>query len=201
VSQIGLSLGSHSDEYFAWSNKMRKFTNCLVLAVAQVLLATQVWGQATCNIEPKKRQVIESFLCGQASPDKLYQKSGSGCFERSVTQRLEDSAIQIFMFEKCVDSKFSLELQDATIRAIGFMEDLSACINEDVDLSKVMQDRMSYIREKGSNLVCSIHIKSQLYQRRPALEAMIQQNNEINSAAIFKNLGIVIDINGNILDR
>jgi hypothetical protein len=173
----------------------------LGLAVSQIVLATQVWGQATCDIEPRKRQVIESVLCGQASPDKAYQQSGSGCFERSVTQRLEDSAAQIFMFEKCVDSDFALKLQEATIRAMGFMEDLAVCIKEDVDLDEVMQDRMAFIREKGSTLDCSIRIKSHLYQRRPAFEAMIQQSSEIDRATIFKNLGITIDTNGNVSDR
>ena len=179
---------------------MKRITTCLGLVASQLVFGTQVWGQATCDIEPRKRQVIESVLCGQASPDKAYQHSGLGCFERSVSQRLEDSAAQIFMFEKCVDSKFALELQEATVKAMVFMENLSVCVEEDVDLDKVLQDKMAFIRKKGSTLDCSIRIKSQLYQRRPAFEAMIEQSNEVNRTIIFQKLGVKIDANGNISD-
>jgi hypothetical protein len=180
---------------------MRKFAVHLILAASQIVLATQALGQATCDIEPQKRHIIESVLCSQGSSEKAYQQSGSGCFERSVTKRLEDSAAQIFMFEKCVDSGFALELQEATIRAMGFMEELSVCVEEKVDLDAILRDRMAFIRGKASTLDCSIRIRSQLHRRRPAFEEMIQQSSEISRATILKNLGVVVDRNGNVSDR
>jgi hypothetical protein len=53
---------------------MRKFTNCLVLAVAQVLLATQVWGQATCNIEPKKGKLSKAFYADRRHQTNYIRK-------------------------------------------------------------------------------------------------------------------------------
>ncbi len=52
------------------------------------------------------------------------------------------------MFEKCVDSDFALNLQEATIRAMGFMKDLSVCIKEDIDLDEIMKNRMAFIKKR-----------------------------------------------------
>jgi hypothetical protein len=105
------------------------------------------------------------------------------------------------MYEKCGDSEFSTELRQGTVRVMKSMEALSVCVSENVDLEKIMQERMEFVRRKLSTLNCTADALAKLQQRRPAFEAMIQQSYEINLAAIFEKIGVVIDENGNVLDR
>ena len=81
------------------------------------------------------------------------------------------------------------------------MQELTVCVSEDVDLEKIMQERMEFVRGKASTLSCNSSLKLTLSQRRPAFEAMIQQSKEIDQAALFEQMGVVIDENGNVLDR
>ena len=84
---------------------------------------------------------------------------------------------------------------------MSFMEDLSVCVSETVDLEEIMQERMEFVRRKTGTLNCTSSLRAKLKKRRPAFEAMIEQANEIDQAALLAKFGIVVDVYGNVSDR
>jgi len=180
---------------------MSKISVILGVVVCHVFLSTDAWGQPTCDIAPQTKQLLEKVLCGQAAQEKAYQQFGPGCFERSATKRIDDTAIQVVTYEKCLDSDFSAELMRASLNFMHFMEALSVCVSETVSLEDIMQERMEFARRKSGTLNCTSSLRSKLQKKRPAFEAMIIQINEIDQAALLAGFGVVIDENGNVSDR
>ncbi|NKW72159.1 hypothetical protein HGD85_04170 [Rhodobacteraceae bacterium R_SAG10] len=163
--------------------------------------ANHALAQMNCEISPEKKVVIESILCGQAAQEVEYRQYGQGCFKRSVEKRLEDSAIQITAYEKCEDPKFSAELEVATIRVMRFMDELSVCVSERVNIAAIMKDRMDFARRKSFDLSCTPKLRAHLQRRKPAFKAMIQQSTGDFQTAIFEKLGVFVDDDGNVWDR
>lgn len=173
--------------------------SCII--ACHMFLATSALAQASCDIAPETKQAIEKILCGQTAQEKVYQKFGPDCFKRSVTKRLEDTAIQIFSYQKCSDADFSVELMQANLKALSFMENLSVCISETVDLEQIMEDRLEFVKRKAGTMNCSSSLRHKLRQRRPAFEAMIKQANEFDLSELLASFGVTIDDNGNVVSR
>jgi hypothetical protein len=174
----------------------------LALSVGLFSATSNSPAAPTCEITPEKKELIGSLLCGQAAIEREYQERGPGCFERSITKRLQDSAIQIHVFRLCGEPEFAAQLEAATVKAIRFMEALAPCLNESVDIESVMQGRTAFVKNKAAGMGCSADIRSTLEQRRAAFEAMVAQSKDPNlSAAIFDRLSISIDAEGNVRDR
>ena len=92
----------------------------------------------TCQISHEKRREITAVLCGQYSEVRVYKMTGPGCAKRSATKRLEDSAIQIWSYERCGDHAFAARLKEGVLRSMGFLEVLSVCTPETIDFSAIL---------------------------------------------------------------
>jgi hypothetical protein len=156
----------------------------------------------SCLIASDKKQLIASILCGEGAKESEYHQVGPGCFKRSVTKRLEDSAAQIYLYKLCGDAEFSDEMRRGTVRALHFMELLAPCVAESVDIKAVMDDRYQFIERKGANLTCTSDIRMLLSQRRPFFDGLIAQSqDESLFTKILGKLRIRLDDQGNLVDE
>lgn len=173
-----------------------------ILILITMLAASNSAGAHSCTIAADKKQLIESVLCGQAAKEPEYQQFGPGCFERSLAKRLEDSAVQIHMYKLCGDAKFSDALRRATVSAMEFMELLSPCVSESVDIKAVMDDRYEFVERKAAGLTCTSDRRARLSQRRSFFEGQIAQSQD-NSLipTILKRLRIRLDEKGDLIDE
>ena len=103
------------------------------------------WPQGMCEIDEQKKRNINAILCGQSAPESDYRFSGPNCVVNSFRKRLEDTAIQIHAYRLCGEREFSDRLKEANLKAMKFMETLSVCISERVDLAKMMEDSLTAI--------------------------------------------------------
>ena len=152
---------------------------------------------STESVSPGKKDQITALLCGRLSGDAAYRMSGPGCVGKSVTKRSEDTAIQIHSYRLCGYQKFAEELRVASVRAMGFMESLSVCTSERIDVRSILDDRMKYVAGRTSGMKCDDSLRRQLTSRRPALEAMISSRADPTSEAL-QGLGLQIDAAGNV---
>lgn len=161
-----------------------------------------VLADPTCNISLDKKVLITKILCGQNSRDKAYRMFGTDCVKRSVTLRLEDSAVQVYLYRICGAGSFSDQLQEATIATMVFMETLSICTSERINLKSIMEDRIRYVKSRSSSLKCSHSTRSKLRSRRQLFQSMIDQAADPKTEQlIFNRLGIRWDGKGNIVER
>lgn len=140
-------------------------------------------------------------MCGQAARELPYRQSGPGCLERSATKRLEDTAIHIYMYQKCGSPKFSAELEIAAVKIMKFMEKLSVCVSENVNLDKIMQERMLFVMGRAATLKCTSALRAKLRKRRGAFETLIKESRNLNEERLFEKMGVRIDGGGNVRDR
>lgn len=173
-----------------------------LMTIAAIAFPANSMARPTCNIAPDKKALIASVLCGQAAPEPEYRQEGPGCLRRSLEKRLEDSAVQLHLYRICDDEAFASRMESALVNTIAFMEKLAPCVDEDIDVQTVMDERTAFVRDKASSLTCTAQHRALLQQRRPAFEAMMTQATDpAIEASIFRKLGIDIDPQGNVVDQ
>jgi hypothetical protein len=156
----------------------------------------------TCNISSEKRQLIESVMCGQSAVEPEYRQFGPGCVRRSVEKRLEDTAIQIHVLKLCGDQIFAAEMKDGTIATMKFMELLTPCLSEEISVSDIMDERISFVENKAANLTCSAEMREMIEARKPQLRMMVSQSKDPRIVEnILTKLGIKLDSENNLSDQ
>ena len=159
-------------------------------------------AQPVCDVTPEKRQLITSLLCGQHAPEDAYRQYGPGCFKRSVERRLEDSVLQVYLYELCGEGQFANEMRDATIKAMQFMEMFSSCVDEIVNIEEIYEDRDRYVRNRAKSLTCTPDRRSLVKSRRSFFEAQVAQSKDVNLVpTILNRLSIRVDGDGNLFDN
>ena len=155
-----------------------------------------------CSISEDKKQLIYSVLCGQAAPESEYRFSGANCASNSIKRRMDDSAIQVVGYSLCGDKYFSQQLQDGNIRASSFMQILSVCTPEKIDIYDIFENSLREARLQANRFACTSDLRQRLEQRRPYFATMIEQSKSpILIETIFGRLGIKVDAQGNISER
>jgi hypothetical protein len=176
-----------------------KFSLCFVALCASSTLCP---ANPSCEIDEDKKRTISAVLCGQAAPEVEYRFSGPGCLVKSISKRLDDSAIQIHAFRICGEPDFSERLKEANLRAVKFMETLSTCTPEKPDIRKIMENAIINIARRVTGESCTYDLRARLSQRRPYFEKMIDLSKDTNApAAIFEKLGVEVDGAGNIREK
>ncbi|MFK5998369.1 MAG: hypothetical protein QM492_09705 [Rhodobacterales bacterium] len=165
-----------------------------------LLFCSTAFGQS-CNVSLEKKAVIESILCGQRAPENVYHFYGEGCFEKSVVRRLEDTVAQILVLDACGYDEKAKELEDANVRAMSFMSDISNCIDQNVDMELAMKKARLNVSQKAGLPACTTSLRRKIKQRLPAFQQMIDQAFDPNTKIrIFEALQLNVDTTGNITD-
>jgi len=158
--------------------------------------------QKNCNLTDEKKRLITATLCGQAAPENEYHFFGEGCARKSIKKRLEDSAIQIVMYEKCGDKAFADRLADANLRAMAFMQELLPCTGENFEIDDIMQTQLVSVRKRASSVACTNELERQLEQRRPFFEQMIRLSHDASTKEnIYRKLQVRIAPDGSVVER
>lgn len=195
---------NNSRENLRYGNiTMTKETVTLLLSVIIPFFVNNANAQEkTCNIDPQKKAIIAAILCGQAAREDAYRFSGDGCAKKSIEKRLEDSAIQIHMYNICGDQEFARQIREATVNSMKFTEALLPCTGETFSLDKSMNERIHYVEQRAKNVTCDSTMKSTLRSRRSAFETMIKMaNNPETEKNIFEKLRIALDKDGSVIDK
>jgi hypothetical protein len=157
-------------------------------------------AQPSCNLEKNRKEAIEAVLCGQAAQEQEYRFSGKDCVRNSLRKRLGDSAIQVAMFRACGDLIFPQKMEIATISTVKFMQTLSICTQERIDVRSIFDQEIARITKEAPS--CNSQHRNLLESRRPYFEKMIDAvNNQNIDQIVYDRLGIVVDSNGNISSR
>ena len=165
-----------------------------------IFISSQAFAVNKCDISQEKKDIILSLLCGKFSKEKEYQTNGTGCAIISLNKRLEDSAIQIYVYKVCGEENFSEELKNATLLSIKFIEDLLPCIDEKINLVETLNEKLKQVSSRIGN-DCPNYIKSKLASRKPYFEQMIKMSKQPNSILEnFDKIGIKYDKNHNIVE-
>jgi hypothetical protein len=174
----------------------------LVLVVLSLVVAsTSVANSQQCNIAEEKKRLIATVLCGDAAPEREYKFSGSGCVFKSTQQRMADSALQIYAYQKCGEPLFAIRLGEATIKATQFVQTLAVCGGERIDINQILEQALKDVQVRYASLQCAA-VKDQLEKRKPVFEQLIQQANDPSTVeTIYQKLGITVDRNGDVKDK
>jgi hypothetical protein len=180
----------------AWTY-FRKF-----ILVTIVMSPLQSHAAPKCDIAADKQQMIEFVLCGGAAKEQEYKFSGSDCVSQSLSQRMQDTAIQIYMAKICGDTELAEKLTKGIIKANTFIGTLSQCTGQTVDVERVYRDAESYVANRAAGQTCSPSIRSTLAQNRSRLLQTTEMgDNPQILDQIYSKLGIKVDIDGNVSDR
>jgi len=173
---------------------------CKLSFFGGLLFCSTAFAQS-CNVSLEKKAVIESLLCGQRATENVYHFYGKGCFEKSVVRRLEDTVIQILVLDACGYDEKAKELEDANVRAMSFMTDISNCIDQNVDMELAIRKARLNVSQKAGNPTCTTDLRRKIRKRLPAFQQMIDQASDPNTKKrIFEALRLSVDATGNITD-
>ena len=181
--------------------KLRSSVFAVSVALHALTFADFAIADPSCDISPEKQKFITALLCGQFASEKVYQQSGPGCVGRSVEVRMTDSAAQIYMYELCGFVDFSNELKAATLRAMGFMQKLSICSSERVDLGTLLESKLADVARTSTTAACTPSIRLRLANRKSTFQTMIDQSKDDTFLErLMGKLDIMFDNQGNIVE-
>ena len=165
-------------------------------------LSTQGYANPSCEIDENKKRAIYELLCGQMAAEADYRFSGSGCFAKSMGKRLDDSAIHILAHRLCGEGELSERIKEANLKAMKFMETLSVCTPERVDLKQLMEEALKRTAQRAAGRNCTTDLRANLVQRRTFFEKMIGLANDQNFLpAMLEKMGLRLDGDGSIRER
>lgn len=174
----------------------------IIVTMSLVLINSRIYARPLCEITQNKKDLIYSTLCGQAAQETVYRFSGVNCAKNSIKRRMDDSAIQVLAYEMCGDRNFSEQLRSANIRAVAFMQTLSVCTPELIDVSKIFDEALRDMRTKAGRMPCTMDLRQTLEQRRPYFRTMIEQANSKEFLdKMFALIGVDVDGVGNVRER
>jgi hypothetical protein len=175
---------------------------CATLVINVSLGLAQSWAETTCSITEEKKQAIHALLCGQFAAELEYKFEGPNCVEKAARKRAEDSAIQVHAYKKCDDQDFSDRLRQAILNSVGFIQVLSTCTEEKIDMDKIMDDAMKEVEGRISDERCDDALRLTLKARRSFFENILRQAEDPSIAeAIYDKLGLTVDQAGNVRDK
>lgn len=155
-----------------------------------------------CDIAADKKKAIEFVLSGGAAKEQEYKFSGPDCVRQSLSQRMQDTAIQIYMAKMCGDTELAEKLTTGIIKANSFISALSQCAGQSVDVERVYRDAESYVANRAAGQTCSSSIRSTLAQNRSRLLQITEMGDSPQALdQIYSKLGIKVDADGNVSDR
>ena len=158
-------------------------------------------AKADCNISDEKRQLVTSILCGNNSGTPDYMFSGQGCVAKSLKERVETTVMQSKVFQFCGDKLFAQKLLEST-NGSKFLEVLSVCASEKIDLNAMKRDAIDAVEIKAIQLQCTPELRAKISQRKPALEQQISQANDPSLfPAILDKLNLNVSPDGSISER
>ena len=175
----------------------------LAFLISCSLLASGAMGSGSCNISAEKKKLITAVLCGEYTDgtDTAYRFSGPGCAERSLTMRLQDSALQVVMYKRCGDPDFAGELMLANSKSLNFLEVLSVCAGEKLDIKSISFQQLTEMERKFGTAQCSYALKK-LESRKPFFRRLIDQASDPDiEQKTYDALQIAVDHDGNITDK
>jgi hypothetical protein len=173
----------------------------LLAAIAMTVIYTGAAHAQQCNIAEEKKRIIRTALCGDTAPEKEYKFTGSGCVLKSAQQRMADSALQVYLYQKCGDPLFAIRLGAALIKGTQFVQTLAACSRERIEINKIFEQELKNAQVRYSSMECTA-VKDRLEKRKPVFEELIQLADDPSTVAnIYQKLGITVDANGNISEK
>jgi hypothetical protein len=175
--------------------------SALAIVAFSLIAASQIQAQPQCSISDEKKRLIMSGLCGDMAKESDYKFSGPNCVANSVRKRFQDSAAQIIAYRTCGDEPFSVRLKFGTLRAAHFIQILSACSQEKIDVEKIMDEAMAYAQQHISSLRCE-DVRRMLADRKSSFEQMMQQAHDPTvEQNVYDKIGISVDGAGNVTDK
>jgi len=175
-----------------------------VSIVSACILACTSSAQAnpTCLIGNEKKAFIKAILCGQNAPEAAYRFSGPDCVRKSLARRLEDSIVHVEVLLKCGHAMFAERYKKGVLESVKFMQTLSVCTNDRLNVSKVYADREKYVRLRLKNSICNKQMRALIKQRKPYFESLINigAKNSLTEK-IFNKLEISVDQDGNVIEK
>ena len=161
-------------------------------------------AEPVCSIAPEKKEFIVRVLCGEFSrgADAAYRFDGPNCIEQSARKRFEDSAIQVQMYRLCGDEEFANRLTSGNLKVTQFIQVLSVCTNERINLNEMFNERMDYVSTRLGDTSCDASSRQMMASRREFFENQMElaERSNINES-IYEKLGITVDDAGNIFDK
>lgn len=174
----------------------------LLILLVLIGLPFQVAAAPQCDLPEEKKKRIISILCGGAATEREYQTTGSNCVREATLRRMRDSAAQIIVLQKCDDPAFAERFKAATIKASRFIQLMSTCSQERIDVGKMLDDAVAELSTQSNTLRCDGDMQRLIVTRKPAFENMIRMSDDPSTqAAILTQLGIVADNQGNISEK
>jgi hypothetical protein len=120
----------------------------------------------------------------------------------SVAKRLEDSAVQISVLRLCGETDFANRMESVALKTNGFIQTLSVCTAERIDIREIYEDRLSYVSSRMATERCSPSMREMIESRRTFFENQMQIAEMPNiEEVIFDKLQIKIDTEGNLSDK
>ena len=179
--------------------------NITILGLTSVICLTSsatISAEKSCNIDKEKKQLIVNVLCGQMAPEPEYHFAGADCVVRSARARAQDTAVQIAGYQMCGDVSFALQLKNASVKAMDFVEALSVCTSEKPNLSQIMEIAVNEMNQRIVGVGCTPDLRALFAQRRPAFEKMMSlANGTDTTSALLAKIGVTLDADGNVRDK
>lgn len=174
----------------------------LAVAVSLIFFATLSSASPLCNISREKSAPIKQVACGQSSGEPAYQFEGRDCAKRSLSKRIEDSALQIYLVRLCGYWDLADDLRRAHIMLAKTMEPLALCSGSYVDLVSVFEDKEKYVENRARGLSCTEARRSQVEQRLDFYRQMAAAYSDPEYAQkLYSSLGIVVEDDGSVEEK
>lgn len=91
---------------------------------------------------------------------------------------------------------------DANLKALQFVQVLSICTEERIQLSEMFDERMRYVAVRIGNDPCQPSIRHDLSERRSFFEQQIQQSSQKDiNQTVYEMMKVKVDAAGNITDE
>lgn len=183
---------------------LKSFAKYTILSFCFAVSADYSYGEVTCKIADAKKTIVADLLCGRLAqgPDAEYRADGPGCFQKSVTKRLEDSALHVLVFQLCNDEEFAARLEKANLKVLRFMGDLGSCIGEPLDLAKIQEESTQRVRQSLQVASCTSQYRGLIQRRKADFDRMIAISESVDAEIFFsEKLMIQRDSQGNLIDR
>ena len=170
----------------------------VITAVVLAVSSLTARAEPACEIDQARKQIIYDILCGQYAKEPEYKFSGMNCATKSITQRLQDSSVQVVAYSRCGDTAFSTRMKEANLKTLRVMEKLSICTPEHINLKVLFEGELQKTFEKAPT-ICDSEMRKRLESRRQYFGQMIATSNDTKAQdIILEHLGIAIDLAGNI---
>jgi hypothetical protein len=146
--------------------------------------------------------IIENFLCGKNAVEPEYRFSGPDCAKRSLSVRLRDSVIQVSILQLCGHAEMSIQVKDATIIVMKYMQLLSICTPRTINVQNIWSEEELIVKHKLRGVSCSKSMRSKIKNRLPFFKNMITIYNDPKSmSAVLEKLGLFITENGDVHEK